>query len=151
MGKMIVYLTIISGIMILMYLSGAPVTSTNIMGQILNITSTGDVQSTPLYSTLLDSANSASGIAILAGIAVTITAGLFFGAGAVTVIASAVLGGILGLFASDILSLVTLAGAECDPNVAFCGSWVYWIIFAICLPVLIGYIIAIFEWILGDH
>lgn len=149
MGKLATYLFIILGIMFVLYAAGITNTETNSLLTITSITNSTNGGTHDILQSIIPSKVLIS-IAILATASV-IVAGYFGGtSAALTTILSAGMFSALSLFAADFYWIVRKVGSSCVAG-AICGDWVYWLIATIFIPIAIMYVIAVFEWILGDH
>lgn len=146
MAKLMVFLMIMAGIMLLLNVGGLQTTesfllkSTGVTGDQTNPST--DPQSSSFYLALL------IGIAVFTG-AAAIFAGLIGSNNFISILGAATMATILGTFISDLVLLQVQAGKTCISG-AICAEWVYWIVWVISIPIIIGYMISIFDWIRGN-
>lgn len=135
MGKLLNYVMLIGGLMVLMNLAGI----TTLSGAILNwmgisITNIEDFSATPFM--IVFGAAIAS-LVLVSGIRIG-----FFGANVSAVSVTAVAATPLLIFVGDIIMISTAASTG--------GlTWVSYIIFALTVPLVIGYGITLYDWVRG--
>ena len=135
MGKLINYIMLFAGLMIFMNLAGLATTSGYILGQ--------------LGVNIFDIENFSTGtfqVAIIVGItSLLLVSGIkigIFGAATTTTFAAAAMALPMAILIADMTG--TIISASSTGN-----TWVSYIIFAITVPLILGYGIALFDWVRG--
>lgn len=136
-NKVFTYAIFIAVTMILFNLAGLTTSTGFILSALgMNIGNIQNFGSTALY------------VAIIAGItSLVFVTGIrvgWFSAPTTTTFASAIIGLLLVVLMADLISMIRLAAT---PTI----TWVSYIIFLIIAPLIIGFAIAIFDWVRGDY
>jgi len=137
MAKLLTYIFLVVGLMILFNVAGLT-TSTGIILQqlgIINPESVSNIQSTSFYIVIAVVA-----LAALIGVGAAVSIGVFKTTVNETAI-TAVAGLTLALFIGDLISIVTYAGGT--------ENWVKYLIFLIMTPIIFGYVISLYDWVRG--
>ena len=132
-SKVWTYVFIITGIMILFTLAGLNTSGGYVIGVLGLGDSTGltRIQETPLWSKII------WGIGILAGVTAVIV-GIFGRSISTLPISAGIASGFLLLFVGDLISIIS-----------FVEGWERWILVLIIAPLVIGFLLAIYEWVIG--
>ena len=132
-SKVWTYVFIITGIMILFTLAGLNTSGGYVIGVLGLGDSTGltRIQETPLWSKII------WGLGILAGITAVIV-GIFGRSISTLPISAGIASGFLLLFVGDLISIIS-----------FVEGWERWILVLIIAPLVIGFLLAIYEWVIG--
>lgn len=132
MAKVYTYLVILTGISLLLTLVGAPTTTNHILG-VIGGTPEGlaNFNSSTFVTTIL------ALIALLAGVAAVYIG--IFGRNISALPLAATLAATLAVFIGDFVSIVTYVQE----------TWARWILYLMMGPLLIGYVIALFDWVRG--
>lgn|SRR3990167_3266409 len=147
MGKLSAFMMVMFGIMMLMFLAGYQTSSTNIIKDVNTIFSGGDFQNTQLFIFI------AAAVVILAtGGVVSVFTGFISSSTAFTIVAGASMSIYLWLFLSDMYQVISQARANCiDTTLLTCSDWVAVVVTVLIIVIVIGYIWAAIEWMMGDH
>jgi len=153
MAKVFTYIVIMTLIMLLLYTGGF--LNNSQLGAVANLTSvnpvTGEVTITDYSDTLLFkfvvSLITILALAVVAGVVAS-----FFGASfpseGVLLAQGVGAGSFLFLFAASIWNAMKQVNAtSCTSGI--CGPWVTWLVILICLPIGMGYIWSVIEWLRG--
>ena len=138
MAKIFTYMVIVIGLMALFYVSGVTPNTGATLGQnnITNVSSLGNFKLFN-YNTVIENYIRNLGIGALVGI----TIGLIVPGIAEIAISSAIAIAVLYSFIGDLISIATTLSTE--------ESWIGWLMFLIIVPLVFGYVIALWDWIRG--
>lgn len=140
MDKIFTYVFIIVGLMALFYVAGLTEKQGTVLG-LYNITGAkglSDFKITNIWTAIKTNIDDIAGGGlggIIAGAAALATGNL------VIILAAAIVGAVLGLFLSDLNSIVQILNAQ--------SKWIGWLTFLIMAPIVVGYVIALYQWIKG--
>ena len=140
MAKVWTYVIITVGLMILFYAAGLTENSGSVLGQYnINITNMASISSfknidyAEIISDYWDDLSVGAG-AVIIGTYLTGTFVIGLSAAIATIV--------LYAFISDLISIVAISNES--------GGWTGWIVTLIMIPLIFGYVIALWEWILGQ-
>jgi len=146
--RLVNYIMIISGIMIMLYVAGVDTSAGYVLNTLQLAQNPGNINTdnSATEEEVSDTTNIYTAVMIILGLAVSVGVVIgFFTKTSPENYLIAPLALILMAFVGDILILISTIGNDCGDAASTCG-WVYWIIVFIMAPLALGYLLAILDW-----
>lgn len=139
MAKIFTYIIISVGLLLLLYIAGIQTITGAVIAQlgISNTESLSGIDSSALGTKV------AAIIAILIGTSTAIVIGTFGRSSGDTIAWATVASSLLVLFTSEFCNIAIALAKETE-------AWIGYLLFVIMAPFIVGYVIAIFDWIKGQ-